>query len=606
MKILQTKQLYQTPEAPSPKEPVVTTVQEPDLEKEVMESPLDEESGLNNEVADTAKIVEFAFQKGVAAKIGEIVRSTQSGSPVLFAYPELNGTPIGNIKLKLFMTPDPKTNMLSVKGAAYERNGVYEEINVFFGFSPGFVQIPANMQIKALRRASYSEEVGNAIVHELTHAFEEGKRRGNGAGSIQDSQVDHIAKQLMSDPLVTNIGRRLYLIDDPEMNARVAEVGAVMRNADPEAEKEQLIDTIRNTRVWKEIAFIRDFPANDVYQALYDRAQAAFPGEDSEQKILAALQKGVLASNLPGYNGGKSDTSMTLKRILAFRSNTNKSGVGEMKDLKTILGGLEKLFAQKAEDLKRRVLKTISLARPRPTPGMAPAQEPAQQDSLALAEEEEVLDEMAYPASFDHATFRELRNFTQRINYCREHLGKPLGNGSSRIVFAVDDEKVIKIAKNAKGIAQNESESQYDFQNFYSDVVAVVYDSHPQDLWIEMEKAVKITSESKFKQLFNGISLKDMNAYLTNKFMKGYKVPLDPRTQALMDEDDAFFQIVSMVGERDMMINDLTKLNSWGMVRRKGVEMPVLVDFGISNGDFDTHYRQPASASRYRHAGYSD
>ena len=44
------------------------------------------------------------------------------------------------------------------------------------------------------------------------------------------------------------------------------------------------------------------------------------------------------------------------------------------------------------------------------------------------------------------------------IYYCREMLGEPIGNGSSRIVFQIDDETVLKLAKNNAGIAQNMEE----------------------------------------------------------------------------------------------------------------------------------------------------
>lgn len=39
-------------------------------------------------------------------------------------------------------------------------------------------------------------------------------------------------------------------------------------------------------------------------------------------------------------------------------------------------------------------------------------------------------------------------------------LGNPIGNGSSRMVFQISDERVLKVAKNAKGIAQNEAEGE--------------------------------------------------------------------------------------------------------------------------------------------------
>ena len=54
-------------------------------------------------------------------------------------------------------------------------------------------------------------------------------------------------------------------------------------------------------------------------------------------------------------------------------------------------------------------------------------------------------------------------------------MGKPVGRGSSRVVFQYDDNIVIKLALNGKGIAQNEAE--YDKLCDYSlDVFPKVYD----------------------------------------------------------------------------------------------------------------------------------
>ena len=62
-----------------------------------------------------------------------------------------------------------------------------------------------------------------------------------------------------------------------------------------------------------------------------------------------------------------------------------------------------------------------------------------------------------YPSSFDMERFKSLTSFNARIKYCEEHLQR-LGSGSSRIVYKIDDKKVLKLAKNKKGISQNGTE----------------------------------------------------------------------------------------------------------------------------------------------------
>ena len=68
-----------------------------------------------------------------------------------------------------------------------------------------------------------------------------------------------------------------------------------------------------------------------------------------------------------------------------------------------------------------------------------------------------IIDEMAYPVSFNMAEFKMLTTFVERIRYCQTRLQR-ISSGSARIVYKIDNEKVLKLAKNRKGIAQNEAE----------------------------------------------------------------------------------------------------------------------------------------------------
>jgi mRNA-degrading endonuclease RelE of RelBE toxin-antitoxin system len=60
-----------------------------------------------------------------------------------------------------------------------------------------------------------------------------------------------------------------------------------------------------------------------------------------------------------------------------------------------------------------------------------------------------------YPTSWSIEEFKKLNSFNARIKYCNQHLTR-ISSGSSRVVYKIDDEKVLKLAKNKKGLAQNE------------------------------------------------------------------------------------------------------------------------------------------------------
>ena len=68
-----------------------------------------------------------------------------------------------------------------------------------------------------------------------------------------------------------------------------------------------------------------------------------------------------------------------------------------------------------------------------------------------------IIDEMAYPVSFNMAEFKTLTTFAERIRYCQTRL-QSISSGSARIVYKIGNEKVLKLAKSRKGIAQNEAE----------------------------------------------------------------------------------------------------------------------------------------------------
>ena len=69
-----------------------------------------------------------------------------------------------------------------------------------------------------------------------------------------------------------------------------------------------------------------------------------------------------------------------------------------------------------------------------------------------------------YPINWNVEDFKKLNSFNKRIQYCEEKLTR-ISSGSSRIVYKIDESKVLKLGKNKKGIAQNEAE--IDFSNDY-------------------------------------------------------------------------------------------------------------------------------------------
>lgn len=99
-----------------------------------------------------------------------------------------------------------------------------------------------------------------------------------------------------------------------------------------------------------------------------------------------------------------------------------------------------------------------------------------------------------YPTTWDKGEFAKIRSFAGKLRYANEHLQK-ISSGSGRAVYKIDDGKALKIAKNKKGLAQNNVEADWYIQKNY-DVVAKTFDMGDDVLdigpfWVEMELGKK-------------------------------------------------------------------------------------------------------------------
>lgn len=82
----------------------------------------------------------------------------------------------------------------------------------------------------------------------------------------------------------------------------------------------------------------------------------------------------------------------------------------------------------------------------------------------------------AMSENFSFDMLKSIRSLRGRLKYCKKHLGLPLGKGSSRICFQLDDDRILKLAINNKGIAQNEVEGRPDWYLDAMDIKPTVFD----------------------------------------------------------------------------------------------------------------------------------
>ena len=217
---------------------------------------------------------------------------------------------------------------------------------------------------------------------------------------------------------------------------------------------------------------------------------------------------------------------------------------------------------------------------------------------------ESIIKEMAYPSNFDLRYFSTIPTFKDRIQYCKDRL-KLLGNGSSRIAFQVDDKKVLKIAKNSKGIAQNIKEEDWGRNQYgcFAEIYEADYDNHT---WIEMELARKATAKD-FVNHF-GVNLMEFTNvlhYMFNQysnrsnywFSEEEKIKLDHffNENIYNEQNEELYNLYHYMLDYQpdkASINDWTVKSNWGVVNRNGEEWLVIIDDGFNEEVSSKYYRR--------------
>ena len=193
---------------------------------------------------------------------------------------------------------------------------------------------------------------------------------------------------------------------------------------------------------------------------------------------------------------------------------------------------------------------------------------------------------------FSIEEFSRIPTFKGRIQYCDERLEK-LGTGSSRIVYKLDDNKVLKIAKNNRGIAQNTREADFG-RNAYG-VTTELYNADTDNYtWVEMERAYPVKKSE--VQSIIGVTFLDLCAiicYIHDEYCRPNeriyaKYGHDSSTikeimekEVYTEKNSFLFKLYHYLSDyQPTTIADYCRINNWGKVIRDGKPTLVIVDDG--------------------------
>jgi len=173
-----------------------------------------------------------------------------------------------------------------------------------------------------------------------------------------------------------------------------------------------------------------------------------------------------------------------------------------------------------------------------------------------------------------------VKNIDEKIDIANYYYEK-IAEGSSRIVYLTDNDTVIKIAKNDKGIAQNKAELLVKDNCKY---INAVIDSDGK-YWLEA-KYLKQLNSSDFEKLV-GISFYKFSKCL-NFALNEVSDSNHPKPDYLdeVKDLDIFKELVKIGKKYKIMPGDMIRISSY--CQSNGY--PVLIDFGMTKDVFYKYY----------------
>lgn len=175
-----------------------------------------------------------------------------------------------------------------------------------------------------------------------------------------------------------------------------------------------------------------------------------------------------------------------------------------------------------------------------------------------------------------------LDTYQARKKYAEKNL-KHLSSGSSRIVYESPEGTIIKIAKNDKGIAQNEAESNPQMK---SDFLNKIIKHAKNFSWIETFYLDKITEED-FKDMTK-LKFSDFGDSISYGLREVSKSSSKDKPKNF-DEvcKSKIYKEMKRIGEKfKLMPGDIARISSWGTKNNK----PILIDAGLTKDIFDKFY----------------
>jgi len=205
-----------------------------------------------------------------------------------------------------------------------------------------------------------------------------------------------------------------------------------------------------------------------------------------------------------------------------------------------------------------------------------------------------------FQKEFDFDIFKSLRSFKKRIDYCNMKLYK-LGAGSSRAVYMIDPSTAIKVAKNEKGVAQNDVENDSELQKI--GLFPEIYEADNDGNWLIVQLAEKAKLKD-FEDIL-GVRFEFICAYIdylrslyteyTDDWTGWKTLDYEQKFNEISFSDDYYGSIYEKLESYLSnfvieSVGDLKRIANWGVVNENGKRNLVIVDAGFNDDVAKTYY----------------
>jgi hypothetical protein len=211
------------------------------------------------------------------------------------------------------------------------------------------------------------------------------------------------------------------------------------------------------------------------------------------------------------------------------------------------------------------------------------------------------LQEMPLPADWDPEKMNLRQTFKDRLKYALDR-AKRLGGGSSRVAMTIDYEgrpTALKVAKNAKGLAQNEAEIEILEDGYAGNLPIVIplvdYDkANKRPVWLQTEIAKKVRGDTLQKMLHTpsmwllinqarNIIGKRNPHDMDNKKIKEYYFETHNNLWQPTEEGWNIFseyagELADLASSTIIELGDLQNPANWGVYNNR----PVVLDLGFT------------------------